>query len=63
VTTTIHANFRQLSDTTGIYLAGPSDPAPTYCPDLIPAGWQLTGELLDFEIADGWVEVYIMEVA
>lgn len=50
----------EISDDFGLYLSGNDELPPTLCPDLIPVGWELTDEVLDFQIGDEYVEAYIL---
>lgn len=54
--------FAQLTDTTALFMVGEESLGPDTCPDLLPAGWEWTGEIADFEFSNGdWREVYILE--
>lgn len=52
--------FIQLNDVDAIYLSTSEALPPTVCPDLIPEGWGLTDEVLDFQVEDEWVEGYLL---
>jgi hypothetical protein len=56
--------FTPFSDTLALWVVGEDDGAlsPDINPDILPAGWQWTGDMEDYQFADGdWREVYILE--
>lgn len=54
------SGFIQLNDADAIYLSTEEALPPTVCPDLIPEGWGLTDEVLDFQVGDDWIEGYLL---
>ena len=59
-TSTATSGFIQLNPADAIYLATEEALPPEVCPELIPEGWGLTGEVLDFTVGDEWVECYLL---
>lgn len=60
---TAQTSFIEVSNDFGLYLSSNEELPPTLCPDLIPVGWELTDEVLDFQIGDEYVEAYILQRA
>lgn len=55
-------NYFKLSESTAVIVSREDDLPPTVCPDLVPAGWRLTDEVLDFQVGtEDWAEVYLLE--
>ena len=54
------SGFIQLTEADAIYLATEEALPPEVCPELIPEGWGLTGEVLDFQVGDEFVEAYLL---
>jgi hypothetical protein len=54
------SGFIQLNDIDAIYLCTEEALPPEVCPELIPEGWGLTGEVLDFQVGDEFVEAYLL---
>lgn len=53
--------FAQVTEDLAVFMADEETIPPTTCPELVPAGWRTTGEILDYRVSDGWVEVYLLE--
>lgn len=57
---TVQTPLIEVSEDFALYLSSNEELPPTLCPDLIPVGWELTDEVLDFQIGDEYVEAYIL---
>lgn len=55
------SNFLEISKDFGLYLSSNDELPPTLCPELVPAGWELTDEVLDFNIGNEYVEAYVLQ--